>query len=154
MLKFWTEKSSLNFKTQKSILTLNSYPHNFWPYSKSIYKIKYIYIYVYVFIWLHQVFIAECGIFSCSMWDLVPWPGIKPRPPALGVQIFSHWTIREVPRSVTLKKNANLRLSPFHCWLMYLKYSVSLKRKQAMLWVNVWCYLITICVIILTNIMS
>ena len=26
------------------------------------------------------------------MWDLVPWPGIKPRPPALGAQSHSHWT--------------------------------------------------------------
>ena len=41
-----------------------------------------------------------CGIFSCSMrtlycgmWDLVPWPGIKPRSPALGAWSLSHWTI-------------------------------------------------------------
>ena len=29
----------------------------------------------------------SCGIrtFSCSMWDLVTWPGIKPGPPALGL---------------------------------------------------------------------
>ena len=26
------------------------------------------------------------------MWDLVPRPGIKPRPPALGAQSRSHWT--------------------------------------------------------------
>ena len=45
------------------------------------------------------------GMFSCgkwslswSMWDLVPWPGIKPRAPALGVQSLSHWTTREVPQ--------------------------------------------------------
>ena len=30
------------------------------------------------------------------MWDLVPWPGIKPRPPALGAQGPSHWTPWEV----------------------------------------------------------
>ena len=30
-----------------------------------------------------------------SMWDLVPWPGIEPRPPALGTQSLSHWTTRE-----------------------------------------------------------
>ena len=29
------------------------------------------------------------------MWNLVPWPGIKLRPPALGVQSLSQWTIRE-----------------------------------------------------------
>ena len=44
------------------------------------------------------IFTAVYGIFSCSMWDLVPWPGIKIQPPAKGVQSLSHWTIREVPR--------------------------------------------------------
>ena len=31
------------------------------------------------------VFLGYPG-FSCRMWDLVPWPMIKPRPPALGAQ--------------------------------------------------------------------
>ena len=31
-------------------------------------------------------------IFSCGMWDLVPRPGIEPRPPALGAQSLSDWT--------------------------------------------------------------
>jgi len=44
-----------------------------------------------------SVFVAACWIFSCSMWNLVPWPGIKPRPPALGAWRFSHWTTREDP---------------------------------------------------------
>ena len=30
------------------------------------------------------------------MQDLVPWPGIKPWPPALGVQSLSHWATGEV----------------------------------------------------------
>ena len=30
--------------------------------------------------------LAACRIFSCGTWDLVPWPGIKPGPPALGTQ--------------------------------------------------------------------
>ena len=34
---------------------------------------------------------------SCSMCDLVPWSGVEPRPPALGVQSLSHWTTRKVP---------------------------------------------------------
>ena len=45
-----------------------------------------------LFIWLRKVLVAACRIFSCSMWtlscgmwDLVPKPGIQPRPPALGV---------------------------------------------------------------------
>ena len=34
----------------------------------------------YVFIWLYQILVATCGIFSCSMWDLFPWPGMEPSP--------------------------------------------------------------------------
>ena len=56
-----------------------------------------------------QVFHIAVGFFtiwatrealSCSTWDIVPWPGIEPGPPALGVQSLSHWTTREVPNSV------------------------------------------------------
>ena len=38
------------------------------------------------------------SFFSCSMWDLVLWPGIKLGPPALGAKSLSHWTTREVPK--------------------------------------------------------
>ena len=31
------------------------------------------------------------------MWDLVPWPGIELRPPALGAWSLNPWTTREVP---------------------------------------------------------
>ena len=34
---------------------------------------------------------------GCSMWDLVAWPGIEPRPLALGVQNLSHWTNKGNP---------------------------------------------------------
>ena len=37
-----------------------------------------------LFIWRCWVLLAACGIFSCSMWAIVPQPGIEPRPPALG----------------------------------------------------------------------
>ena len=33
---------------------------------------------------LHQVLVAACRIFSCSMWDLVPQPGMKPMPLCTG----------------------------------------------------------------------
>ena len=39
----------------------------------------------------------HAGSFSCGMWDLVPWPGIDPGPPALGARSLNHWTTREVP---------------------------------------------------------
>ena len=32
-----------------------------------------------------------------GMGDLIPWLGIEPGPPALGVQSLNHWTTREVP---------------------------------------------------------
>ena len=50
--------------------------------------------------------LAAFKIFSCSMptlvgmQDLIPWPGIKPRRPALGVQSLSHWIIREIFASI------------------------------------------------------
>ena len=51
--------------------------------------------------------IFSCGIFSCGMrtlscgmWDLVPWAGIEPEPPALGEQSLSHWTTKEVPLKI------------------------------------------------------
>ena len=66
---------------------------------------------IYVFIWLHQVLVAACRIFNlhcsvqdlrCSLWDLVPWPGITPGPPAnLGAKCLSHGTPpgRSLPHS-------------------------------------------------------
>ena len=66
--------------------------------------------FIYGFIWLHQVSVEawrifNCGVqtLNCSMWDLVPWLGIEPRPPALGVQSLNHWTTREIPLHLLLK---------------------------------------------------
>ena len=36
-------------------------------------------------LFIRVVSLAVPGL-SCSMWDLVPWPGIKPRPHALGIR--------------------------------------------------------------------
>ena len=49
--------------------------------------------------------ICRCSMqnLSCGMWDLVPWPGIKPGPPAWGAWGLSHWTT----------KQKSLLLSPF-----------------------------------------
>ena len=53
----------------------------------------------------HQVFVVACGIFSCAMCDLVPWPGIEPGP--------LRWECK-VPATLPL---AN---SPTHGFLMHL----------------------------------
>ena len=49
-----------------------------------------------LFVWPHWLFVAAWGIFSCSIWDLVPWPWIKPGSPGLRALSLSHWTTREV----------------------------------------------------------
>ena len=53
------------------------------------------------FFFLSFIYLAAPGL-SCSTWDLVSWPGIEPRPSALGVQSLSHWTTREVPLPLPL----------------------------------------------------
>ena len=53
----------------------------------------YICICLFIYLWLCLVLVAACRIFSCSMWDLVSWPG---RSPVLGAWSLSHWTMREV----------------------------------------------------------
>lgn len=66
-------------------------------------------IFIYLFgyrSWLKHtgssIFVATRWIFSCSTLDLVSWPGIKSRPPALGVRVFATKTTREVPPMVFL----------------------------------------------------
>ena len=67
----------------------------------------------YLFTCLHQALVAAHRSFclhcsrrtlSCGLWDLVPWPGIEPRPPALGAHSLSHWTTRKVPGMSVLWK--------------------------------------------------
>ena len=41
--------------------------------------------------------VVASKLLACTMWDLVLSPGMEPRPPALGVQSLSGWTIRQVP---------------------------------------------------------
>ena len=55
------------------------------------------------FIWLCWVLVVAFGIFVCSMWNLVSWPGIEAGAPTLGVQSLSLWTTRDVPLSFFFK---------------------------------------------------
>ena len=56
--------------------------------------------------WLHRLLVAALRMFSLcwGMWGPVPWPGIEPGPPAMGVWSLSHWTTREVPMPVCFIK--------------------------------------------------
>ena len=58
-----------------------------------LFKIRFYFFKRNLFIWLCWVLVVARGIFSCGLqtlsclrWDLVPWPGSEPRPPALGAQ--------------------------------------------------------------------
>ena len=46
------------------------------------------------------LFIEACGIFSYGMWDVVPWPGIKPKAPSIDYGPLSHWTTNDVPHNL------------------------------------------------------
>ena len=56
-------------------------------------------LYYYHFFFFKVLIYLTTPDLSCSMQDLIPWTGIKPGPPALGAQGFSHWIIRDVPIS-------------------------------------------------------
>ena len=101
------------------MLDAHKYPLNFgsiqWPCFL-------IFIFIYLFIWLCKVlaatlriliFVVACGMFSCptwplscSLWDLVPWPGIKSKPPALEAWSLRHWTTTKVPKWPYLTKHS------------------------------------------------
>jgi len=80
-------------------LKCHPYTHTTLPEINLKYYIYFLNIYSFIhsFIQLCWVLVVACEIFCCGMWDLVPWPGSKPRPPALGIWSLSHWTTREVP---------------------------------------------------------
>ena len=46
---------------------------------------------------------CELLVAAC-LWDLVPWPGIEPGPPALGARSLNHCAIREVAEIIEFRK--------------------------------------------------
>ena len=89
---------------------------------------------LYLLIWLCWVLVVARGVFSlhCSMqtlsydmWDLVPWPGIEPRPLVLEVWNLSHWTTREVPMNVFFIEVSTVDLQchvSFSCTAQWFSY--------------------------------
>ena len=85
------------------------------------FNIYFIYLFGCARSWLHHLgssfFVGACGTFShsvgtlsCGLWDLVPCPGIKLQPSALGAWSLSHWTTREV--SSRFKMSCPLSVRP------------------------------------------
>ena len=91
---------SVNAECVNGWYTLNSLTFIWYLFSTGVlitfsyHRILFLKIFIYL-----AVLSLSCSIyriFSCGMWDLVPWPGIEPGPPALGARSLSHWTTREV----------------------------------------------------------
>ena len=64
--------------------------------------------FVCLFVWLSRVFFTTCGIFSCRVWDLVVWPGIEPRPPALGAWSLCHLDHQGSPQDLFFFWNSRI----------------------------------------------
>ena len=64
--------------------------------------------------WLCQALAAAPGIFSLpfDIQDLVPWPGMEPRPSAWGEWSLGHWTTREVPSLYFILLSFNVNSFP------------------------------------------
>ena len=85
---FWKISLPLSSKPFHWLFYLCYHLSNVWRLSPFVsdYSLKKMFLFIYL---------PMIGL-SCSMWDLVLWPGIKREPPALGAWSFSHWTTREL----------------------------------------------------------
>ena len=83
-------------------LKCHPYTHTTLPEINLKYYIYFLNIYSFIhsFIWLCRVLVVACEIFCCGMRDLVPWPGSKPRPPALEA-----WSLKSLDRQGSLNKH-------------------------------------------------
>ena len=72
-----------------------------------------LFIYTFIYLAARGLTCSSRGLFNCGIWDLVPWPGIKPRPPAL--RAWTTWTTREVP--VFSFRRKVIELFPKQFWI-------------------------------------
>ena len=93
-------------------------------------------LFIFVFIWLCCVLVAACGIFSCGIrtfscgiWDLVPWPRIESRPPALGAQSLSHWAPGESLKCSFLYAYRGLPCGKIRIKLLSLEHTIFISLK-------------------------
>ena len=87
--------------------------------------ILFIYLFLkYLFFYLTALSLSwGMWTLSCAMWDLVPWQVIESGPSPLGAWSLSHWTTREVPRSIKIK------YSPDHKGSQELNYEGKKKKE-------------------------
>ena len=97
LLVFFFFKHNCEVKDKSTISKLKTWPPKLVPLviswrlcESSLISLSFYFIIINLFIHL-----AALGL-SGGTRDLVPWLGIEPGPPALGVRNFSHWNTREV----------------------------------------------------------
>ena len=88
----WIYKSCVNI-----CKALNTVPGTIFRHNIKMLLISSLIIWGYFFLFEQTFPFFPCLCLSRSTGALVPCPGIKLRPPPLGVQSLSHWTTREVP---------------------------------------------------------
>ena len=97
------ENNSLSWPPE-GISPTDTWILDFWLQELWVNKCLFLYfiffLKTYLLIWLCWVLVAGHGLFNhcCRMWDLDPWPRIKPRSPAPGVWGLSPWTTRLSPQ--------------------------------------------------------
>ena len=79
--------------------------------------------------WHARPSVATCTL-SRGMQDLVPRPGIEPRPSALGAQSLSHWSTKEVQKHCILLSSIYYGVLSFRCVLKYNHVVFFLIRKK------------------------
>ena len=79
-------------RLKEVVLTLRDSYLNICYMTQSLHLFKKFFYYFLIKLFIYFIFFAVQSL-SCSMWDLVPWPGIEPWPPALGAWSLSHWSI-------------------------------------------------------------
>ena len=78
----------------RAVLATSHNPYNGRAPITTLFKCLF---YLKKFIWLHWVLYVACEMVSFSMWDLLPWLGMEPRPSVMGAWSLSQGTTREVP---------------------------------------------------------
>ena len=61
------------------------------------------------------IYLAAPGL-SCNMYALVPWPGVEPKPSALGMWVFNGWTTKEVPLKIFFLNSGHCVLKDSRDW--------------------------------------
>ena len=102
----WLAAHSLFFSSQRFLLDrvklYSTFPNTSATFPWSSFFFFFSLIFTYFFGWAGSllwhagtVFSSGTWALSCSIWDLVSWPGIEFGPPPLGEQSLSHWTTRK-----------------------------------------------------------